>query len=629
MELAVFGSIVVMLLGALVGYGLSFDYTQQANMRTFRNALADSSAMIDTLPEVRAKCHDNFITGKDRSYQWACECLRHLNPYDPAFQRGGGARNVPTRAGSCQLWGNANVNIIEDRHAPDPGSPSGLGGMAPASAAVGLTRDYRAYLTPEDDDSVPRMRMVIQGEDFNCPSAKDPSKGLKGCTTAGLAVFPKVDGFIPRDVVDLNNEAGSLEDDDEADPIRGFGANLGSINDEKRTIAQECADIPAGSDPELAKAMAKRCRKQKCRNNPESINAIDRMEQVFGGNNVWPVEEADCYDYDAASFRKCNEVQWWWIPRDAQKYPDACKTAGNCCPANAPKWQKDPHLGDRMLPVPMNVIDACNGEIFTKERCSGQARELSDGKFCKQQCERGRRLGPKWKPGELPAGCKPTGGGSVGDINLPGGGRVPGGQAPGGYDCSGLEPHESADEKATCFEICSAEIKPLPWYADKCRYVDRPAGGQEFVCPGLEQFFMMERLGKDGTPVKLGGQSVMVPIESAGLQPDSIRRNQLDSETIRRETGGGALTTESRVWWKEQVTRPIVYGEKTGNGNAMRSTTAPVKRDVGLEASQAASKRCTTLRSGVTVCEQLLDKPSWDTHQFTKPTERPTPPTSP
>jgi len=81
-ELAVFGSILILLLGALINYGLNTEYTQQVWMKSFREALGLASG------------------------------------------------------------GSASVIVVRDRYLPNPGNPFATGSPLPVSAGASITRDF-------------------------------------------------------------------------------------------------------------------------------------------------------------------------------------------------------------------------------------------------------------------------------------------------------------------------------------------------------------------------------------------------------------------------------------------------------------------------------------------------------
>jgi hypothetical protein len=91
LELAVFGTIIITLLGVLISYGLRYNYQQQMTQRTFRTSLVNSAAG----------------TPKSVSYM-----------------------------------------AIKDIHVPDPSNQFGIGSFTPVSGSASVTRDYEMNKAP-------------------------------------------------------------------------------------------------------------------------------------------------------------------------------------------------------------------------------------------------------------------------------------------------------------------------------------------------------------------------------------------------------------------------------------------------------------------------------------------------
>lgn len=108
LELAIFGSFTIMLLGVLINYGLNADFNQEAMMDAHRTALA--------LADVG---------------------------------RGG--------------TGTGSSVVIKDRHLPSPSHPFGAGTIVPVVASSNVTRDYQTHLTPTKAENLPRMQIQIDG----------------------------------------------------------------------------------------------------------------------------------------------------------------------------------------------------------------------------------------------------------------------------------------------------------------------------------------------------------------------------------------------------------------------------------------------------------------------------------
>lgn len=111
-ELAVFGTIFLMILGAMISYGLKYNLSQQAQMQAFRRAL-DMNA----------------------------------NPLN-------NERSV-------------SYMVIKDRHIPDPLEAFGIGTTAPVTAAASVTRNVRLDAQPEDWESLPTAVMDIETSRVN------------------------------------------------------------------------------------------------------------------------------------------------------------------------------------------------------------------------------------------------------------------------------------------------------------------------------------------------------------------------------------------------------------------------------------------------------------------------------
>lgn len=132
LELAIFGSLIILMLGLMVSYGMNADYQQRGQMEVFRSAL-----------------------------QMTAESLGS-----------GGLGNEPTYRPS------GSVTIVRDRHVPDPSHPFGVGSVVPVAASASVTRSYQLHLHPETANDLPRTRLTIQDRAFNCTGS--------GCTTAGF-----------------------------------------------------------------------------------------------------------------------------------------------------------------------------------------------------------------------------------------------------------------------------------------------------------------------------------------------------------------------------------------------------------------------------------------------------------
>ena len=136
LELAIFGGLMIVVLGSLVSYGLNADYTQQAMMQAFRQAL-------------------------------------------------GTAANATNNGAPI----SASHVIVNDRHIPDPSNPFGLGNVVPITGqAQSPARNFGKKTVPETNAELPRFYLTINSLPVDC---NGPGSG---CTTAGLRVENNVPG---------------------------------------------------------------------------------------------------------------------------------------------------------------------------------------------------------------------------------------------------------------------------------------------------------------------------------------------------------------------------------------------------------------------------------------------------
>jgi hypothetical protein len=143
LELAIFGSLVLLVLGVLVNYGLNADFTQQAVMRSFRQALK---------------------TAKD---------AQNLNIVSPV---------------------QATHLSIDDRHIPDASHPFGIGSVVPvAGQSSSPTWGFNLPITPEVVEELPRLILTVNGVPVNCSNV-----GV-GCATAGFRDEANIGGYKKKD----------------------------------------------------------------------------------------------------------------------------------------------------------------------------------------------------------------------------------------------------------------------------------------------------------------------------------------------------------------------------------------------------------------------------------------------
>ena len=133
LELAVFGSLMLMVLGAVVNYGLNADANQRAMMLSFRQALSSAATA--------------------------------------------NSQNTPTSSSHL---------VLHDQHFPDPSNPFAIGSMIPASASSGgINRsNMLGRVFPDTADELPRISFDVSGlapgNVVRCGAASS------GCTAAGL-----------------------------------------------------------------------------------------------------------------------------------------------------------------------------------------------------------------------------------------------------------------------------------------------------------------------------------------------------------------------------------------------------------------------------------------------------------
>ena len=135
LELAVFGSLLLMVLSYLVGNILSADYQQQAKTEAFRRALASSAA----------------------------------SPVN----------NAPTSTSHL---------LIQDRHIPDPSNPFGLGSISPVTGQAGITRNYQLQVSAENNTELPQLAIQISGA-TGCPGGRETFQGAQRTCNYTLAGF--------------------------------------------------------------------------------------------------------------------------------------------------------------------------------------------------------------------------------------------------------------------------------------------------------------------------------------------------------------------------------------------------------------------------------------------------------
>ena len=115
LELALFGSILLMLIGVMVSYGLRYNYQQKIMMSAFRKALNESAA--------------------------------------------------PERGGQ------ASVTVVSDEHIPNPANPFAIGSVSPFMSGANVVRNYKMHESADTDEELPRTTIEIQGEQYTYKAA--------------------------------------------------------------------------------------------------------------------------------------------------------------------------------------------------------------------------------------------------------------------------------------------------------------------------------------------------------------------------------------------------------------------------------------------------------------------------
>lgn len=117
LELALFGSILLMLLGVMVSFGLRYNYQQKTMMDAFRRSLNESAV----------------------------------------YERGG----------------QASVTIVSDEHIPNPSNPFATGSVSPFISGASITRSYKLHESadPDHEEELPQMTIQIQGKPLSYKTA--------------------------------------------------------------------------------------------------------------------------------------------------------------------------------------------------------------------------------------------------------------------------------------------------------------------------------------------------------------------------------------------------------------------------------------------------------------------------
>lgn len=130
-ELAILGSLMILVMGSLISYSLRYNQQQDISQEAFRRALEVVS--------------DTASDGDSGEY------VKHPS---------------------------ANYMIIEDKHIPDPLNPFAMGSVSPIMASASVTRDWAMQLTPNNNDELPHTRIRINGQEINCKAIEDDGNGV-------------------------------------------------------------------------------------------------------------------------------------------------------------------------------------------------------------------------------------------------------------------------------------------------------------------------------------------------------------------------------------------------------------------------------------------------------------------
>lgn len=110
LELAIFGSIIIMLLGIILNYGLRYGLQQKAMMSAFRKTLAASN--------------------------------------------------------DSNSGGQGSYTLIQDKHIPNPSNPFAVGSVAPFSGSSSVVRTARLHETADTEAELPKTTIQIQDRIF-------------------------------------------------------------------------------------------------------------------------------------------------------------------------------------------------------------------------------------------------------------------------------------------------------------------------------------------------------------------------------------------------------------------------------------------------------------------------------
>jgi len=151
LELSIFGSLMLLLLGLIVNYGLQADYNQAAGMRALRGAAA-ITRLLDT----------------------------DGNPI-----------------------GRGTFVTLADRQIPDPLHPLAVGGPVTVTDSASILGDHLLDTSVSNRTELPRLFLTVQGQRVNCQH--DANRYGPGCLISGLRVERNV----------LRQKDDPMDDEDE------------------------------------------------------------------------------------------------------------------------------------------------------------------------------------------------------------------------------------------------------------------------------------------------------------------------------------------------------------------------------------------------------------------------------
>lgn len=159
LELAIFGAILIMLLGILINYGLRYVFQQQAMQQSFRKALAAATTQMSSGTPISTS---------------------HM--------------------------------VVNDRHVPSPSDTFGVGSVMPMTSGASVTRSYKLQETPDTVSELPHTIITIQGHNYSFKTA-----GFVDIGSVSKASFERYQEIYGATNVD---DVGGWAEDGSSGPIR-------------------------------------------------------------------------------------------------------------------------------------------------------------------------------------------------------------------------------------------------------------------------------------------------------------------------------------------------------------------------------------------------------------------------